>query len=488
MKKIQKYLTVFFVLSFLVVNFPLNVFAWSHYPRLYGDDRYQTSKAVAEKYNSGQTDNIVITTGTNFPDALSVSTLAGKLKAPILLVNQTVSQSQDALDYISEHMANGKVWIAGGTGVINSTFESELSSMGNTVERVAGLDRYETCLRVAEKVNAPKGTSVFLATGENFPDALSIASVAASEGYPVILTPKDKLSDGVKNYLLKQQPSEVFIIGGTGVISESVESAVKNILPASSITRLAGQDRYETSIEAYNNFFNDPVNIYIASGTDFADALSASVLAAKDNAPIVLVDSKKKIPPESTICYLEYLGALDYPYDPSNPLPPDMWHLIRKQLNITIIGGQGAVLEKLASNIMHLVEKPPGTGRGYMQNSSLPPDDCDYSIPKSHHFYDIEGSSMPGNKDYAEFSIIMNCMNRQTRQYDTELYKLQLQELRTVILPVLGEDITNKIIQAAERKTHENITIDETFETDTKKVDIGSTPGYYHVHFKSWAK
>jgi putative cell wall-binding protein len=237
MKKIQKYLTVFFVLSFLVVNFPLNVFAWSHYPRLYGDDRYQTSKAVAEKYNSGQTDNIVITTGTNFPDALSVSTLAGKLKAPILLVNQTVSQSQDALGYISEHMANGKVWIAGGEGVIDSTFESKLTSMGNTVERVAGLDRYETCLRVAEKVSAPKGTSVFLATGENFPDALSIASVAASEGYPVILTPKDKLPDGVKNYLLKQQPSEVFIIGGTGVISESVESTVKNILPASSMRR-----------------------------------------------------------------------------------------------------------------------------------------------------------------------------------------------------------------------------------------------------------
>jgi hypothetical protein len=111
-----------------------------------------------------------------------------------------------------------------------------------------------------------------------------------------------------------------------------------------------------------------------------------------------------------------------------------------------------------------------------------------YVAPSTHHFYAIEGSSMPGNKKYAEFSIIMDCVNHQTGQYDAELYKLQLQELRTVILPVLGEDITNKIIQAAERKTHENITIDEAFETDTKKVVIGSTPGYSLVHFQSWAK
>jgi cytoskeletal protein RodZ len=111
-----------------------------------------------------------------------------------------------------------------------------------------------------------------------------------------------------------------------------------------------------------------------------------------------------------------------------------------------------------------------------------------YVAPSTHHFYKVKGSSMPGNKKYAEFSIIMDCVNHQTGQYDAELYKLQLQELRTVILPVLGEDITNKIIQAAERKTHENITIDEAFETDTKKVVIGSTPGYSLVHFQSWAK
>jgi competence protein ComEC len=314
--------------------------------RLAGDDRYQTSKAVAESYNSDKVNNIVLATGNNFADALSVSTLAGKLNAPILLVNQTTSQSQDALDYISKHMTNGTVWIAGGTGVIDSTFESKLASMGNTTERAAGNDRYETCLKIAEKVNTSKGTPVFLATGENFPDALSIASVAASKEYPIILTSKDKLPNGVGTYLSSLQPSEVFIVGGTGVISTSVESNIKTILPAASVQRLAGQDRFETSTKAYRKFFPSPSNILIASGMNFPDALSASVLAAKYNAPIVLIDPKNSYPPESTFNYLKTLN---------NP-------------NITIIGGTGVVPVQLVDNIKDIYK--PDDIHNYIGNKN----------------------------------------------------------------------------------------------------------------------
>lgn len=242
--------------------------------RLSGRTRYLTSKAVAENFSSGKVDNIVIATGTGYADALSVSTLAGKLKAPILLVNQTVSKSQDALDYISKHMTNGKVWIAGGTGVVDTTFESKLSSMGKSVERVEGRTRYDTCQAIADKVDAPNGTPVFIASGENFPDALSAASVAASKGYPIILTQKNKLPNGVESYLLKQQPSEVYIVGETGVISSTVESKIKSTLPGTTITRLGGQNRFDTSVTVYKKFFPNPSNIFIASGMDFPDALS----------------------------------------------------------------------------------------------------------------------------------------------------------------------------------------------------------------------
>jgi competence protein ComEC len=297
--------------------------------RLSGRTRYLTSKAVAECFNSGQVDNVIIATGNGYADALSVSTLAGKLNAPILLVNQTTSKSQDDLDYISEHMTNGNVWIAGGTGVVDTTFESKLSSMGNSVERVEGRTRYDTCLAIAEKVNAPKGTPVFIASGDNFPDALSAASVAASKGYPIILTQKDKLPNGVESYLLKQQPSEVYIVGETGVISPTVESKIKSTLPGTTITRLGGQNRFDTSVAVYKKFFPNPSNIFIASGMDFPDALSASVLAAKYNAPMVLINPKVDYPPESTS---NYLKTLDNP-------------------NITIIGGTGVVPVLLVNNI-----------------------------------------------------------------------------------------------------------------------------------------
>lgn len=305
------------------------------YTRLAGQTRYQTSQAVAENYNSGQTDNIVIATGTDFADALSVSVLAHQLNAPILLVDKTLFESQDAFDYISRHMPNGTgtIWIAGGPGAVSESFELKSISMGHKVKRIGERNRYETSLSIAKETNTLKGTPIFLATGENFPDALSIASVAASKGYPIILTPKDKLPDGVESYLSKQQSSEVFIVGGTGVISESVEFDIKTILPESSITRLAGRDRFETSTEVYKKFFPNPENIYIASAMDFPDALSASVLAAKNNAPIVLINPNLAVPPNCTFNYLKTL---------SSP-------------NTVVIGGTGVVPEALANNIIDIL-------------------------------------------------------------------------------------------------------------------------------------
>jgi len=329
MKKVRKYLSVFLVLSLLVAFLPQNASASESYARLAGQTRYQTSIAVAQSFNSGQVGNVVIASGNGFADALSVSVLAGKLDAPILLANQNISKSQDALDYINKHMSNGTVWIAGGTKAVDSSFETKLLSMGNSVKRVAGYDRYETSLAIVKEENVPVGTPVFIASGENFPDALSIASAAATRGYPIILSPKNVLLSGVENYLLEQQPSEVYIVGGPMVISQSVESNIKTILPAATVTRIAGHDRFDTSSAAYEKFFPNPSSIYIASGMDFADALSASVLAAKNNAPIVLINPNKFFLPDSTYDYLYDLGTS----------------------KMIIIGGTSAVPDLLADSI-----------------------------------------------------------------------------------------------------------------------------------------
>lgn len=431
------------------------------YPRLFGDTRYQTSAAVAEKYNNGQVDNVIIASGVKFPDALSVSTLAGQLHAPILLVNKTADQSQDALDYISKHMTGGKVWIIGGTNAVDGGFESKLTSMGNSVERLAGYDRYETCSAIVEKTSVPTVTPVFVASGENFPDALSIASVAAAKGYPIILTPKNALPDGAESYLSNQQPSEVFIIGGTGVIPQAIESRIRAILPSATVTRLAGRSRYDTSVEVYKKFFEDPLNIYIASGTQFADALSTSVLAAKDNAPIVLVESGKNVPPSSTMSYLEYLGMSELP-------------------SVTIIGGNYAVSWTLAAAIESLIIYPPGDGRGYMKSSeAAPPETSGYPIPERYHFFQIEGSLKPSDPHKAELSIYLDF------EYN---FEKQLQELEQTIQPILGSNITEEIIALMKTKTSRSVWFDQWWETDGKKINVGSGYGDYLIEFMSWRK
>jgi len=110
---------------------------------------------------------------------------------------------------------------------------------------------------------------------------------------------------------------------------------------------------------------------------------------------------------------------------------------------------------------------------------TAPPESSGYPIPKTHHFYEIRGSVMSGNKDYAELSIDMDI----TKNYD-----IQLRELRKIIQPVLGENITNQIIEVAKKKTADTVEIYKRFETDTKEVSIGSSYGNPIVSFQSWQK
>lgn len=84
-----------------------------------------------------------------------------------------------------------------------------------------------------------------IAYGENYPDALSISSIASLRQYPILLVRKDGLSDAIKNQITAMKPTQVYIIGWEGAISSTVESQVAQItrLDNSKIVRIAGMDR-----------------------------------------------------------------------------------------------------------------------------------------------------------------------------------------------------------------------------------------------------
>lgn len=259
--------------------------------RLSGSDRYKTAVAISQKGWPKGSQYAIIARGDDFADALCAGPLAKKYSAPILLT-QPSELNSDTFNEI-KRLGVKNVIIAGGTGAVSQKVENALTLTNIKVERLWGQDRYETSAKIAERVGT-KG-SVVLATGANFPDALSISSIAAKLGMPILLTYKDSIPQKVDQFIKDKNATKTYVIGGTGVISDTV----KNLVPGS--VRLGGQDRYETNVNVMKEFA-DQFNfnkLYFAvadgpKGDEFADALSGAVLASFSSSPIVL--TYKSIP------------------------------------------------------------------------------------------------------------------------------------------------------------------------------------------------
>ena len=125
---------------------------------------------------------------------------------------------------------------------------------------------------VASRANAASSTPVvYVATGENFPDALGAAAAAAVQGGPVLLVTKTSIPAATKTELLRLKPDVIYVAGGTFVVSNAVVDQLKAYAPT--VTRVAGGTRYETAVEVSKSAF--PVT---GGGGDLT-ALQAQVAA-----------------------------------------------------------------------------------------------------------------------------------------------------------------------------------------------------------------
>lgn len=156
-------------------------------------------------------------------------------------------------------------------------------------ERVSGANRYDTAVAISERYNAAADVStVYLATGEKYPDALSLAPAAAQHGNALLLTPKSGLVPSVTAELRRLAPDAVVIVGSEDSVSARVAQQVAAALPDAEIERLAGANRYATSVLIAEHAFPDATLAYVASGQVFPDALSAAPVAGARNAPVIL--------------------------------------------------------------------------------------------------------------------------------------------------------------------------------------------------------
>lgn len=181
------------------------------------------------------------------------------------------------------------ITIAAGSHVIDPRVGYSFHPLWPEEDRIAGGDRYETAVAVSRYTYGGTASTVFLASGQNFADALSAAPVAAHRG-PLLLTPQGALPATVKAEIDRLSPSQVYVVGGPAAISDAVASAVG--APGRAVQRIMGADRFATSVALAHIGRGACSTAYIATGRDFPDALAVGARAGTSNDPVFLVDGQ----------------------------------------------------------------------------------------------------------------------------------------------------------------------------------------------------
>ena len=318
------------------INALFSPIEFEHITRIAGSNRFQTAIEISQKafpekenndnndvYNDDKDENennnidndnyndeqekesaeaVILARGDDFPDALTGVPLAYHKNAPLLLTpsNELDEDTANEIERVLEE--NGTIYILGGEVAISDKIYQGLEEeYGYNLERISGANRYETATCIAEKLIEDKNSSfpVFVATGEDFPDAVAISSVAAIEEGVILLTGSDSMPEETKTFLHNQENNleQIYVIGGKAAVSDKVFEKI------GADKRIAGENRWETATEIARKFFDRPQYLTLATGLDFPDALTGGNFAAIKTAPVLLTRPDEK--PEVLTKYLE---------------------------------------------------------------------------------------------------------------------------------------------------------------------------------------
>ncbi|SDY41364.1 glycosyl hydrolase family 8 [Herbiconiux ginsengi] len=163
------------------------------------------------------------------------------------------------------------------------------------VDRIGGADRFAVSAAVSAANFAPATDTVYVASGEVFPDALSASAAAGAAGGPVLLVLKNGIPAPVAAELTRLGPQHIVVLGGPNTVSAAVVDALRGY--AGDVRRIGGADRFAVSAAVSADAFDPGLErVYVASGEVFPDALSGSAAAGHAGAPVLLV-GKDGIPP-----------------------------------------------------------------------------------------------------------------------------------------------------------------------------------------------
>lgn len=270
--------------------------------RVGGSDRVATAVAVAHAgWDSAP--RVLLATSRNYPDAVAAAAYAASLDAPLLLTEP--GALSPAVATALRDLGASHVTLLGGTAALFPRVRDDVEALGLATSRLSGGSRFGTAAVLAERV-ADRGPVevVALALGDRadgvdaWPDALAAASLAGLDApVPTLLTRRADLPSETRTALRDLNPQRVLILGGTAAIPDAIVNQVASM--GFEVERLKGPNRFATSVAVAQAAMAgeedqgtlDGDRVVIVSGEGFADALGAGALAARNDAPLLLVPS-----------------------------------------------------------------------------------------------------------------------------------------------------------------------------------------------------
>jgi subtilisin family serine protease len=248
--------------------------------RIDGASRYEVAVNVSKKgWSTAET--VVVANGHAYADVLAAAPLAYLHNAPILLTenNKLTGPTRDRIKQLKAK----KAIIIGGDISIGNNVANEIKKLTGSIERIGGASRYQVAENIANKL--PNQSKAVIANGTAYADSLAIASYAARNKIPILLTIAGSLPQPTKSALKNKGTTSTIVTGG----EISVEKKVYNELP--SPTRIGGNSRFEVAANIAKTYYSSASSSFISNGYAYADALSGSVLAAKQNRPMMFTDA-----------------------------------------------------------------------------------------------------------------------------------------------------------------------------------------------------
>jgi putative cell wall-binding protein len=251
--------------------------------RLDGADRYEVSVAVSKRGFPDGADVVFLASGEVFSDALSASTAAARLDAPLLLTTRGSMPASVRSELT--RLAPKRIVVVGGPATISQSVLDSARETGAQVSVIAGADRYENSRALVREAYPSGASRIFIATGATFADALSASSAAHAVDAPMlVINGSAPTLDAATRSALAALGATVFtVVGGPNSVSPGIAAELGRL---GTVERFSGADRYETSAAVNAAIFPQPTGAYLASGAAFADALSGGVAAAIEVMPI----------------------------------------------------------------------------------------------------------------------------------------------------------------------------------------------------------